>query len=421
MTATTVTDKERLTRQPYPRPTKAVAYGLVALLAAVLALRAYPQGAGSHFIPGDAKAGMKTFFDKGCARCHAVLGEGGKSAPDLARAPAGHLSAAELVAGMWNHAPAMWERMQQEKIAAPGFAEAEMSNLFAFLYSIRSWDEPGDAERGRQLLFEKRCLECHAVAGQGGHAGPDLRDWASYRNPVSWIQAMWNHAPAMHALMQKRGLRWPEFQDDDVADLIAYIRTQATNPRQHLYLQPANPQRGRELFRAKGCATCHGQSHAGAARGPDLSTRSWPRTLGQFAGLMWNHSPEMWASMKTLEIPRPQFSNSEMADLIAYLFAQRYFEASGNPVHGARVFEDKGCASCHRGDDASLGPPLSSWRGRVSPIALATALWNHGPVMLAHMREQRIPWPLFRPGEMVDVMEYLNRGAQEKKPQGRAK
>ena len=420
MTATIVTGKEYLAGRRRTRLTRAVACCLLALLAVLLALQAYPQGAGSHFIPGDAKAGMKTFFDKGCARCHAVLGEGGKSAPDLARAPAGHLSAAELVAGMWNHAPAMWERMQQEKITSPGFGEAEMSNLFAFLYSIRSWDEPGDAERGRQLLFEKRCLECHAVSGQGGRSGPDLRDWASYRNPVSWIQAMWNHAPAMHALMQKRGLPWPEFQDDDVADLIAFVRTRATNPRQHVYLRPADPQRGRELFRTKGCVTCHAPNRGNATRGPNLSTQSWPRTLGQFAGLMWNHSPEMWASMKSRQMERPQFSNSEMADVIAYLFAQRSFEAHGNPIRGARVFEDKGCASCHRGQGA-VASSLSSWRGRVSPIALATALWNHGPVMLEHMRERQIPWPLFRPGEMVDVMEYLSQGTQEKPTRGRTK
>ncbi|MBI1738253.1 MAG: hypothetical protein HYR58_03305, partial [Acidobacteria bacterium] len=55
-------------------------------------------------------------------------------------------------------------------------------------------------------------------------------------------------------------------------------------------------------------------------------------------------------------------------------------------------------------------PNLSGWRGRVSPVDLATAMWNHGPVMLGRMREQQIPWPEFRPGEMVDLMEFLNRG-----------
>ncbi len=396
------------------RNNRPLVYSLLLLLAAASGLSAQePRSTGYFVIPGDAKAGIKTFFDKGCVRCHAVLGEGGKSAPDLGRAPAGHLSAAELVAAMWNHAPQMWTRMQQEKVTPPSFSEAEVSNLFAFLYSVRSMDEPGDAERGRQLLSEKRCLDCHAPTRQKELRAPDLREWGSYRNPVSWIQAMWNHAPAMQALMEARGLPWPKFEGNDVADLIAYIRTQATSPHRHFYLRPADPELGRALFRQKGCANCHSLRGAGPTGAPDLGARTLPRTVGQFSAQMWNHSPAMWARMKAQQIPRPQFSNKEMADLIAYLFAERYFEPSGNALRGREVFEVKGCAACHLPNRKGIGPELSRWQGRVSPVGLAAAMWNHGPVMLGRMHEQQMPWPLFRPREMVDLMEYLNRGQQE--------
>ncbi len=417
MTATIATASHLHTASQGNRP-KIVWLFLMLLAGQGLAAQ---ESGGTHYfvIPGDAKAGMKAFFDKGCVRCHAVLGEGGKSAPDLGRAPAGHLSAAELVAAMWNHAPQMWTRMHQEKVTPPAFTESEMSNLFAFLYSVRSMDEPGDAEHGRQLLFEKRCLECHGTSSQRERRAPDLREWGSYRNPVSWIQAMWNHAPAMQALMEARGYSWPQFQGSDVADLIAYVRTQATSPHRHFYLQPASPEVGRELFRQKGCANCHSVRGTSRANAPALGTRTLPRTLGQFAALMWNHSPAMWASMKAQKIPRPQFSNKEMADLVAYLFAERYFEPSGDPVRGARVFDVKGCASCHVPGGKGLGPDLSRWQAHVSPVGLATAMWNHGPVMLGRMREQQVPWPLFRPGEMVDLMEYLNRGLRENRTTGR--
>ncbi|MBI3693450.1 MAG: c-type cytochrome, partial [Acidobacteria bacterium] len=376
-----------------------------------LSLRAEVRGAGAYFLSGDTKAGMRAFFDKGCARCHAVLGEGGRAAPDLARAPAGHLSAAELVAAMWNHAPAMWDKMRVQHVAPPKFDETEMTNLFAFLYSVRALDEPGDAERGRRLLSEKKCLECHAVAGQGGRTGPDLRKWAAYRNPVSWIQAMWNHAQPMQAMMSQRGVSWPQFGGNDMADLMAYVRTLAPNPRGHVYLRHADAEAGRQLFRQKGCVACHAIRGAGGGRGPDLGTRALPRTLGQFAGLMWNHAPAMWASMRAQQLPRPQFSNQEMADLIAYLFAERYFEATGNTDRGKRRFEEKGCAGCHATGNKALGPNLTGWKGGGSPIPVATALWNHGPLMLEKMKEQQVPWPRFRPGEIVDLMEFLNRGA----------
>ncbi|HSA94175.1 MAG TPA: c-type cytochrome [Terriglobales bacterium] len=349
---------------------------------------------------------MRVFFDKGCSRCHAVLGEGGKSAPDLARAPVGQLSAAEVLAAMWNHAPSMWEKMRQEKVPSPSFNKEEMANLFAFLYSVRSLDVPGDAERGRRLLTEKRCLRCHAVGGQGGRRGPDLERWASYRNPVSWIQTMWNHGPAMREAMGAQGLPWPQFQGDDVADLIAYVRQLAPNPRRKVYLRSADPQAGRVVFQHKGCSSCHALRGRGGTLGPDLAKSVLPRTLGQFAADMWNHGPTMWSSMGSGQLRARQFSNKEMADLIAYLFAERYFEVAGEPRRGQRLFQEKGCAGCHTGGTA---PDLTGWAA-ASPSALATDLWNHGPLMFQTMQEQRKEWPVFRPGEMVDLIEFLSRG-----------
>ncbi len=390
----------------------AVAGVALGCVLAVLPLGA--QGGGGYFIPGDPKAGMRSFFDKGCARCHSALGEGGRSAPDLARAPAGHLSSAELLSAMWNHAPAMWEKMRIEGVAPPKFSEAEMGNLFAFLYSVRSLDEPGDAEHGRRLLQEKKCLDCHGVGAEGKRQAPDLLKWAGYRNPVSWIQAMWNHAPAMQSVMAARGVKWPVFDRNDVADLIAYIRQSAPNASKPTYLRPADPEAGRKLFHDKGCVACHAIGHASRSA-PDLRSRALPRTLGQFAADMWNHAPAMRASMQAQNIARPQFTSKEMADLIAYLFAERYFEPSGSAERGGRLFQAKGCAGCHgRGGP---GPELSG--GSVSPIHMATSLWNHGPVMFQSMQKQQIAWPRFQPGDVVDLIEFLSSKSVERASGGR--
>lgn len=401
-----------------PQHSWPVGVAILAILLAAAALRA--QGRGAYFIPGDPQTGMRAFFDKGCARCHALLGEGGRSAPDLARAPGGLLSAGDLVAAMWNHAPSMWDKMRQEHFTPPKFEESEMANLFAFLYSVRSLDEPGNPERGRRLLAEKKCLVCHSVVGQGGRAGPDLKNWASYRNPVSWLQAMWNHAPAMKVMMAQRGLAWPQFQGSDVADLIAYIRTVAATSKNRVYLRPGDPEAGRRIMQDKGCTACHAIHGEGGRRGPDFGARQWPRTLGQFAGLMWNHAPEMWASMQAQKIPRPQFSNKEMADLIAYLFSQRYFEAAGNATQGRRMFQEKGCAGCHpAGGGSGTGPDLARWRGGASPIPVATALWNHGPVMLARMQQAQIPWPRLAAKDIADLLEYLGQSPAAQKAQAK--
>jgi cytochrome c2 len=97
-----------------------------------------------------------------------------------------------------------------------------------------------------------------------------------------------------------------------------------------------------------------------------------------------------------------------MADLISYLFAQRYFEVSGNAARGRRVYTEKGCDSCHTlGSGSGRGPDLT--HSGAAPISIATALWNHGPMMLQTMHQQQVVWPRFQPGEIVDLLEFLNR------------
>ncbi len=372
----------------------------------LLLLSGFAVRSSAYFVPGDPKKGMKLFFEKGCASCHSVLGEGGKRAPDLARFPSGHLNVAQLVAAMWNHAPEMWEKMELEGHAPPHFTPEEMTDLFSFLYSVRSFDEPGSAERGRRVMQEKRCATCHSVEAPGGRAGPNLSAWAAYRNPVVWAQAMWNHAPQMQQVMASRGFTWPDFSGTEMADLIAYIQSQTpSTPSVHLSLPVAA--RGARLFETKGCARCHGSDRL--QKGPRLAGKGFPQTLGQFAGLMWNHSPQMWARMQAEGIPRPQFTPGEMADLIAYLFSERFLDARGSSPRGQQVFRTKGCADCHSG--SGIGKPLgadpAAWKEKLAAIDLATAMWNHGPVMLETMKKAKLSWPRFQEDEVSDLLEFL--------------
>jgi hypothetical protein len=41
---------------------------------------------------------------------------------------------------------------------------------------------------------------------------------------------------------------------------------------------------------------------------------------------------------------------------------------------------------------------------------MAQSMWNHGPEMSEKMRKARVPWQRIDAKEMVDLMEYLNRG-----------
>ena len=254
---------------------------------------------GEYLLPGDVKEGWKVFATKKCNLCHSIWGEGGNGGPDLGTLPESYVSQSQLAALMWNHGPEMWGRMSARKIPFEKMEKKEMADLFAFLYFIRYMDEPGDPQKGRLLMETKACMKCHTV--KEGTKG-DLSRWGMYTNPILWAQMMWNHAPQMEQEMKKKGLSWVEFKGKEMVDLIAYVRS--INPKaEKAYLSPGDPQSGEKLFTQKGCIQCH------APGGKiDLSKKKdFPRTLGQLAGTMWNHSHEMWKGIeeKGIRTPHP--------------------------------------------------------------------------------------------------------------------
>jgi mono/diheme cytochrome c family protein len=353
-----------------------------------------------YLLPGNVKEGWKAFTTKKCNLCHSILGEGGKGGPDLGTLPEFYVSQAQLAALMWNHGPEMWGRMAAKKIPFQKMERKEMADLFAFLYFIRYMDEPGDPQKGKALMEAKGCMKCHTV--KEGAKG-DLSRWGMYVNPILWAQMMWNHGPQMEAEMKTKGIPLVEFKGSEMVDLIAYIRTLSSKVEK-VYLSPGDPQTGERLFARKGCVQCH--PHGGNL---DLTKKKdFPRTLAQLAGMMWNHSHKMWRGMKEKGIDLPSLSPQEMSDMTAYLFSTHYFDEPGNPERGKNVFIKKQCHTCH-GKDAKM-VSLANLKGRISPILMAQVMWNHGPEMLERMRKVRVTWQKIEGQEMVDLMEYLNRG-----------
>ncbi len=373
------------------------------LLLGTFVIWCQPSGAekrGDYLLPGNVKEGWKIFSAKKCNICHAIWGEGGKEGPDLGILPESYVSQAQLAALMWNHGPEMWGRMAAKRIPFQKIEKNEMADLFAFLYFIRYMDEPGDPQKGKALMEAKGCMKCHAV--KEGAKG-DLSRWGMYTNPIVWAQMMWNHAPQMEQEMKKKGGSWVEFKGREMVDLIAYVRS--INPKaEKAYLSPGDPLSGERLFTQKGCIQCH------ASRGKiDLSKKKdFPRTLSQLAGTMWNHAHEMWKGIAEKGLEPPTLSSQEMADLVAYLFSTRYFDEQGDPVRGKTVFVKKQCSLCHA-KEAKL-TDLTNLKGKISPILMAQAMWNHGPQMLERMSKARVTWQKIERQEMVDLMEYLNRG-----------
>ena len=391
---------------------------IVAALAASLFLawvlkweHEYSRKRWSSFLVGDPHEGSHLFREKGCADCHSVNGMGSTLAPDLGFEQPPRSSLNQLVTAMWNHAPRMWERMRSLNKPYPSLRYEHMANLFAYLYTARYVDEPGDALRGRQLFAAKGCGRCHALYGVGGRVGPDLSTLAGVDTPIAWTQAMWNHAPSMETEMRRLGLPWPKFANREMNDLLAYIRDVTGGPRREYELLPADSSRGWKLFQSKSCIQCHAVKKEGGRVGPELGAgRQPPVTFVQFSALMWNHSPEMWRAMEARGMSRPTFAGREMADLIAFLHSVRHFEPGGSPQVGEMLFNRRGCSGCHgaRGEGAPSGPALRG-RGRTfSSVTLATELWDHGPKMYERTRKLGLPWPVLQDDDIGDLLSFLN-------------
>lgn len=381
------------------------------LIAGILLLTAsLPALAQVSSPPQDPLAGSRVFGAKGCVKCHAVNGIGGRIGPDLARIVRPR-SFYDLATAMWNHLPRMADRMQQVGIARPQLDVQEAADLIGFLYTLNYFDLPGTAAVGRRLFADKRCVVCHQVEGVGGVVGPNLDFLRPFRSPIYVAAAMWNHGPQMTEAMAARGIQRPTFTGAELRDLIAFLAPgTGGTPEGPIYVLPGRADNGRRLFAEKRCAECHSVGGQGARVGPDLGDRAVKRSVLDFAAEMWNKAPKMLGEMRPRGITAPQLRPEEMADLIGYLQSVRYFAAPGNVQRGWAVATAKGCLTCHAGYAGERGKPASDLT-RVSlttPAAVVAALWNHAVVTAPAPSGGKLAWPELRPEEMADLAAMLS-------------
>ncbi len=342
-------------------------------------------------IPGDPRAGEQIVRDEGCLGCHNVRGEGQRVAPDLARSTARAYSPGLMAALMWNHAPAMWSAMEKRGVERPRIDEPRAAHLFAYFYSLRYFEQPGDAGRGRQVFVARRCAGCH-----DGSTAPAVASFSSWNDPIELAAAMWNHAPRMRRAAEERKMEWPALSSQQMTDLVVYFRSQPKARGATPFFAVGSAESGRQLFESKGCSTCHGGALS-------LEGRVRSHSMTDFAASMWSHAPRM------LQLP-PDITGEEMRRLAGYLWSIQHFEPAGDARRGEKVWTAKRCGACH---DSGPGPAL---RGRrINSISVVAALWKHGPAMLEQMRGKGIAWPRFRNTELSDLLEFVARPGAAKR------
>jgi mono/diheme cytochrome c family protein len=381
----------------------AMGAGLVALQEPATAV----EQPSSVLLPGNPLEGSRLFTGKGCLRCHSIYGVGGATGPDLGQ---GNLKRPLLdIAGiMWNHSPGMAHIFQEQGTARPQFKPAEMASLLSFLYYLGSLGPPGDPVVGARLFSEKQCVNCHSLGGKGGTRAPKLDSYGRYASPIYLTASLWNHGQRMSGLMEALRVPRPTLQKNDIADLLAYFRA-AAGSVERIYIQPGNPQNGKKLFADKRCNQCHsvGDSEANQTA-PNLRVRL-SGSLVRIAGAMWNDGPRMWSKMAERGIAIPTISTEEMSDLISYLYFLQFVDSPGDSRRGRVVYEEKRCTKCHSlpGVGGTAGPDLIKAAKTKTPLEVVTDMWNHATTMEQKMLEENLQWPVFKGGEMADLISYL--------------
>ncbi|HUP47381.1 MAG TPA: c-type cytochrome [Thermoanaerobaculia bacterium] len=271
--------------------------------------------------PGSAPAGQVVFAAKGCAACHGADGSGRAPGPDLAELES-FASPLDVGQRIWNHGPSMLESMREAGIPIPTFAPGELADLSAFLRRRaapgprqRMLLAPGDPNSGRVLFDAKGCSSCHGAHAAGGRSGPDLRDSDLHRSAETIAGTMWNHALAMNATMQERGIPWPSFSTAELADVVAF-----------LYFLPftdaaGDARRGAETFAERGCSDCHSGGRSAQPPAPDLSASEASASPAALVAAMWSHAPIMKEEILANGLPWPELRGDDLRNLLAFLQA----------------------------------------------------------------------------------------------------
>ena len=336
--------------------------------------------------PADSARGALLLRSENCLECHRVRGEGGSTAPDLGANLVPAYSPAALAARLWNHTPAMWNEMSARVVTRPTPTEGEWADVFAYLYTLRFVDRPGDAKRGAQVFQSRNCAFCHSLTQNPKGIGPAVAFWKPATDSVVLLSQMWNHAANMQREFLESRKQWKRLSGRDFMDLTAYIRSvqkvEAGETANELSLPDSD--RGKALYSAN-CVSCHTGAMA-------LETRLRNKTWMDIGAGMWNHVP----LLPTISA----VSTEDMRRILAWVWELQYHGEAGNALRGQQIFFDRRCVTCH---------PASPRPGKVfteySMIALG---WGPGRQMHAAMQEKGIRWPYFDSRDIQDVVAYMN-------------
>lgn len=251
--------------------------------------------------PGDAGRGKQLFASKHCGDCHGITDAKAGGGPPVAKWES-LADPVVLAQQMWNHGAAMKEALAKKGVARPSLTAQELTDMLVYLQNLPETRKlaanfsfpPSDS--GAQLFQSKGCAVCHT-----GKLALESR--LKNQTLTGIAAAMWNHQPSMKNPP-------PQLSQEEMRQILGHVWMRQ-------YLQGAGDAgRGKQVFEAQKCATCHNDPSSGA---PKLGKGKDAYSGVTIVSSLWGHGPRMLAMLEQKKMEWPRFSARQMADLIAYL------------------------------------------------------------------------------------------------------
>jgi len=121
----------------------------------------------------------------------------------------------DIAVDMWNHLPKM-------KQPPPTLAPEEMREIIAYIWARQYFTGRGNVASGKKIFAEKHCAECHDDSPTGA---PSLGKGRDGHSSITMVAALWQHGPRMLELMNQKQWGWPQFREQQMSDLIAYLNS----------------------------------------------------------------------------------------------------------------------------------------------------------------------------------------------------
>ena len=364
----------------------------------------------ADILPEDPTQGEKLFVTKGCVKCHDVTRQGSKIGPDFVKRDMVD-TPFDLAAKLWTHTSSRASGMGKTGMNKPALTGQEFNDLSVCLYFLGFSDGRGNPARGRSVFVDKGCHLCHPLAGKGRQDELGFGEFPRNISPIFLSKGIWNHSLDMVARMAQNGMKWPQFRETEMLDLMEYIKTKATGADDPAFFKPGNPKEGKRVFNTRGCNTCHAIRDEGREGGVDLGkdAQAFRTSLTEIASSMWNKGPTILAKMAQEQSGIPKLTSKEMADLFAYLYFLPFADEPGSVTNGKILFSEMRCAECHR-QERTRGKLLYidrfKYRG-TSKTDLVASLWNHNLEIMNASEEEQIRQPLMGKREIADLVEFI--------------